>query len=286
MRSARSAALLFVATTLWGAASAVVAIANSPLSPPLVALGASVALTVTAAVSGQRVIRALRSDLRLYCIIGGLEFANLILYFAALNIGPTPVVVALHLSTPVLLIGYGLVTGRRSLDVLVCIEIALIVAAIVLVVLDPVQFASPLLVAAACAMSLGSAVAVAILIKIIASESGTRPAAASAGIQLGIAALLSLPLFFFHQADHREITLLVAAGALLLGPGFLLYWIALKALDASTAGVIGLNEAVVASLLVSSLRAGDATPTTLFAGALILVSVGLELRGRRGAVRD
>jgi drug/metabolite transporter (DMT)-like permease len=286
MTHARSAALLFVATSLWGAASAAVAIANSLVSPTLVALGASVVLTLAAAMTGQRIIRTLLSDLRLYLLIGGLEFANLILYFAALNIGPTPVVVALHLSTPVLLIGYGLATCRRDLDIVVCLEIALIVVAVVLVVLDPVRYTSALMVAVSCVMALGSAVAVAILINTIASASNTRPAAASAGIQLGIAALLSLPLLLIERADHRDAMLLLGAGALLLGPGFLLYWIALKRLDASAAGIIGLNEAVVASLLVSMLRAGDATPTTLFAGGLILISVGLELLDRRGRVRD
>lgn len=286
MTPARSAALLFLATSLWGGASAIVATVNSSLSPLLVALGASVTLIVIATIIGQRVVRALKSDLRLYCLIGGLEFANLVLYFVALNIGPTPVVVALHLSTPVLLIGYGLFKRPRKLDVLICVETALIVAAIILVVLDPVRYSSPLTVAIACVMALGSAVAVAVLIKVIASASGTRPAVASAGIQLGMAALLSLPLAFVGHADQQDTILLVGAGAILLGPGFVLYWTALRGLDASTAGVIGLNEAVVASLFVGLLRAGGTTPTTLLAGALILASVGLELLGRRGRVRD
>jgi drug/metabolite transporter (DMT)-like permease len=287
MRSAPSALLLFLATSLWGAASAVVAVVNSPLSPPLVAGGASVVLVLAAAAGRQRIIRTLRCEPRFYLLIGGLEAANLVLYFAALNIGPTPVVVALHLSTPVLLIGHRLATRQRKVDLLVCSEVALILIAIALVVADPVAYSNALTVSIACVLSLGSAVAVAVLISTIASESENHPAAASAAIQLALAALASLPLLVFAgSANPRDVVLLFGAGALFLGPGFLMYWVALKRLDATTAGVIGLNEAVVASILVGVVRAGDVTLTSITAGALILVSVGLELLGRRSRVRD
>lgn len=283
MSRSRAVVLLVLATTLWGASSAVVALLDSSASPTTVAAGAGSTLLLWACAQRQPMGALLAREWRLYLAIGGLEAINLVLYFAALSLGPAPVVVALHLSTPVLLIGYHVATRKRRLDLLSLVEIGLLVLAIVLVVRDPVKITGATEMLWACLLSLGSSVAVAILISVIASASSERPAVASAGIQLVMAAVLSAPLMFVgHWAGYRDPAILLLVGALLLGPGFVLYWNALRRLDATTAGIIGLNEALVASLLVGLLGAGDITPMTLIAGLLVLVSVGLEsLSSRR-----
>ncbi|WP_330249300.1 hypothetical protein OG874_23495 [Nocardia sp. NBC_00565] len=61
-------------------------------------------------------------------------------------------------------------------------------------------------------------------------------------------------------------------------PGFACYWWALRDLDAPTAGIVGLNEAVVASVVGVAVAGSDITVATLVAAALVLTAVGLEVR--------
>jgi drug/metabolite transporter (DMT)-like permease len=131
-------------------------------------------------------------------------------------------------------------------------------------------------------MALGSAAAVAVLITLISRSSVGRPAAASAGIQLGLAALFVSPMLAFGVGSPEQVLSLMAVGGALLGPGFLLYWIGMRKSDATTAGIIGLNQVLVASLLVGLMGSGGITPATAIAGALIVIAVGLERFSLRG----
>ena len=273
---------LFAATALWGAASAAVAVIDSPKSAPIVAAGASIAL-LSAACIGRQPIRGLFiGSPKLFLLLGLIEAANIALYFGALAIGPTPVVVALHLTAPMMLIALDALRGKRRVNLLLLAELAAIILAISLVVGDPQRGSGMGSTVLACVMALGSAAAVAVLITLISRSSGQRPAAASAGIQLGLAALFVSPMLAFGVGSPEQVLSLMAVGGALLGPGFLLYWIGMRKSDATTAGIIGLNEVLVASLLVGLVGTGGITLATVIAGALIVIAVGLERFSLRG----
>jgi drug/metabolite transporter (DMT)-like permease len=127
-----------------------------------------------------------------------------------------------------------------------------------------------------CILALGSAICVAVLISVVARESSKHTTVTSAGLQLLIGALLSSPLLVFELPSLKSCLWFAAIGALLLGPGFALYWRALKRLDAATASIIGLNEAVIASLVGTFLTDARITPATVVGGGLVLVAITLE----------
>ncbi|WP_156747643.1 hypothetical protein, partial [Nocardia sp. 852002-51244_SCH5132740] len=106
--------LMVAVTCLWGTSSALLATLAAPTTAGLVALGGAVPLLIWARLRGQHPWATLTAHPALYFRLGGLEAANLALYVAALRMGPLPVVVALHLTAPVLIIAAALVRGRRA----------------------------------------------------------------------------------------------------------------------------------------------------------------------------
>ncbi|MEU6562264.1 DMT family transporter [Nocardia nova] len=268
---------MIAVTCLWGTSSALLAALAAPATAGLVALGGAVPLLVSARLRGQRPWAALTAHPGLYVRLGVLEAANLALYVAALRVGPLPVVVALHLTAPVLIIAAGLVRGRRAPTPPVLLELLLIAAAIWLVT---GYHSGPLAgsVVAGCGLALGSAACVAMLVSVIARQPDPNHTITSAALQLLLGGVASSPLLALDPPSAPVAIALAAAGATLLGPGFALYWQALRWLDAGTASVIGLNEAVVATLIGATYTHRLPTAATAVAGVLILIAVGLEQR--------
>lgn len=279
----RGPALLVVATSLWGVSSAGIAgVGATGLAAAPVAAGGAAALLGFTVVRGGAPWRDFRAAPRLFLRLGILELLNLVSYVAALSLGPLPVVVALHLTAPVLLIVVRIAQGRRAITLTLAAELAAIGAAIWLVAgYRPADTAlGPALLG--CALALISAVCVAGLITLVVRESPGLPSGSAAGLQLLTAAVLAGPLigsaaFFGAGPTAREAVILVVIGALLLGPGFACYWLALRELDEVTAGLIGLNEAVVATVAGAMVVGSEITVATLMAGVLVLAAVGLEL---------
>lgn len=279
----RSLALLFAATGLWGASSALIAHigADGFLAAP-VAAGGGAALLGFALLTGGNPWRDFRAAPGLFLRLGVLEVLNLALYVAALKIGPLPVVVALHLTAPVLLIVDRIVRGRRRLTVTVGLELLLVAVAIGLVAGHPPGGSALAPAIAGCLLAVASAGCVAALITLVVRESAGRPAVTAAGLQLATAAVLGTPLLglavtIWPAPAATDFAALAAIGALLLGPGFACYWPALRDRDEVTAGLVGLNEAVTASLLGALLVGSDITVATLSAGALVLLAVAVEV---------
>ncbi|MBF6175588.1 EamA family transporter [Nocardia blacklockiae] len=270
--------LMVAVTCLWGASSALLAVLAVPTTAGLVALGGAVTLLLLAWLCGERPWAALAAQPSLYARLGGLETANLALYVAALRIGPLPVVAALHLTAPVLIITAALVRGRRPPTMAVVLELVLVAAAIWLVTGSRPAAATAGAAVAGCLLALGSAACVAALVSLIAREAGPDNTITSAGLQLLVAGAASSPLLIIDPPGPRTTAALAAVGALLLGPGFALYWQALRWLDAATAGIVGLNEAVVAALVGALCTETRLTAATAGAGVLILLAVGLEQR--------
>ncbi|MEV5648247.1 DMT family transporter [Nocardia sp. NPDC052254] len=270
-------ALMIVVTCLWGTSSALLAALAAPATAGLVALGGAVPLLVCARLRGQHPWATFTARPGLYLRLGILEAANLALFVAALRVGPLPVVVALHLTAPVLIIAAALLRGRRAPTPPVLLELLLIAAAIWLVTgyrSGPIAGS----VVVGCGLALGSAACVAMLVSVIARQPEPSHTTASAALQLLLGGVASSPLLLLDPPSVSVAATLAAVGAALLGPGFALYWQALRWLDAATASVIGLNEAVVATLVGAACTHQLPTSATAVAGGLILIAVGLEQR--------
>ncbi|WP_174185581.1 DMT family transporter [Nocardia barduliensis] len=273
---ASSVALLVAGTSLWGLFSAGLALSGSDQAGPLVAMGAAIPLLVVAAVTGRRPGLELRSHPRIYVQLGLLEAVNISLYVAALAIGPVPVVVALHLASPIMLLVLAVVTGKRAMNVRIVVELLLLVSAIVLVSARPdaeIGSGSALL---ACGLALGSAAAVTALIVLVARESQNRDPTVSAGLQLAVAGVLTAPFLTMTTWDWERMLTELGLGATLLGPGFALYWRAMRRLSPPIAGALGVNEAVVASIVVAALDKSQLSLPTVLGGILVAAAVLLD----------
>ncbi|MEV3959710.1 DMT family transporter [Nocardia sp. NPDC050193] len=284
-RTGRGLTLLILATSLWGASSAGIAgVGAAGFAAAPVAAGGAVALLAFAMARGTDPWRDLRNSPGLFLRLGVLEVLNLVCYVAALHIGPLPVVVALHLTAPVLMIITQILRGGRAITVAVVAELVAVGVAIWLVAAhQPAETAwGPAL--AGCVLAVASAACVAGLITLVARESAGRPSGAAAGLQLLTASVLGAPLLGIAALTGAgptpaEALALAGIGAVLLGPGFACYWLALRDLDEVVAGLVGLNEAVVATVIGAAVAGSAVTAATLLAGALVLGAVGLELAG-------
>jgi drug/metabolite transporter (DMT)-like permease len=187
--------------------------------------------------------------------------------------------VALHLTSPVILIATDVARGSRTASVILGGQITLIAGAILLVAVTEPEGSSAGNVVAGSALALGSAVAVAVLISQVAREAEGQDADVAAGVQLALAAVLTAPLAITAGPAAETVVWLLLVGVGLLGPGFALYWRALRGLDAPLASILGLNEAVVASFVGALAFDAELGLATLAAAALILAAVVLELRG-------
>ncbi|MFF0529371.1 EamA family transporter [Nocardia amikacinitolerans] len=275
-----SLAYLLAGTSLWGLFSAGLAVLGSGRAGPVVSAGAAVPLLVVAAVTGGRPLRELRSHPRLYLRLGLLEAVNISLYAAALSIGPVPVVVALHLTSPIMLLGVAVVHRQRAMNGRLLLEALLLTAAIALVSWRPAGGVDAGRALLGCVLALGSAAAVTALIMLVARESAHRDPTAAAGWQLGFAAVLSAPFLLGGAESGQRLLVQLLLGAALLGPGFALYWRAMRHVDAPTAGALGLSEAVVASTVVAILDRSQISLLTVVAGVLVAIAVLLDVRER------
>ncbi|WP_280354937.1 EamA family transporter [Nocardia otitidiscaviarum] len=277
----RAIVLMVVATTLWGASSAFLAEVSVPgigAAGP-VAFGGALLLLGVAMIRGERPWRVFRADRRLFLCLGGLETANLVFYVAALRLGPLPVVVALHLTAPMILIVSQVVRGRRALGLAVVTEVTLVGVAIGLVAIGRTDSKDTIAIVVGCVLALASAACAAGLVTLVAEHSAQRATLASAGLQLLLATLLALPLTIAAAPPTGwAVIQLVAVGALLLGPGFACYWWALRTLDATTAGIVGLNEAVAAAIIGAVLTDTRLTVATVAAGGMVLTAVAVQVR--------
>ncbi|MQY31392.1 DMT family transporter [Nocardia aurantia] len=280
----RSVAALLLATTLWGASSAFIAAFGTAgfASASPVAAGGALAVLFLATLRGEQPWRIFTTDIRLYMYLGALEAVNLALYSAALRMGPLPVVVALHLTAPVMIICAAVAKQRRRMNWTAAVELVLVICAIVLVTGRPPNMVAPFRVLLSCALALGSAGCVALLITTVARESRYHRGVSSAGFQLATAAILGLPLVAVTPPSPAVSVELIVVGAIFLGPGFVVYWWALRTIDSTVAGMIGLNEAVSASVIGAVLIGGRPTVPVIGAGFLVLIAVGLEARTASG----
>ncbi len=271
-------AVLVAATSLWGCFSAGLALLGSGRAGPLVALGAGIPLLVIARVRGCNPWREVSSHKRTYLQLGLLEAVNISLYAAALAIGSAPVVVALHLTSPIMLLLLAVYTGKSPMTLRIAVELGLLVTAIMLVAARPgaeINIASAVL---ACVLALGSAAAVTVLIILVAKESRRRDPTMSAGLQLAVAGVLTTPLLATATWNGSRMLAESAICAALLAPGFALYWRAVRHLQPATVGAVGLTEAIVASALVGVLDRSQISIPIVISGILVAAAILLDIQ--------
>ncbi|MGH4023705.1 MAG: EamA family transporter [Pseudonocardiaceae bacterium] len=185
--------------------------------------------------------------------------------------------VALHLTSPLLLLALAVLRGRRRVGGLVVTQILLMAGGILLLGTQPAgrTGAEPLL---AGVLAVGSAAAVAGLITAVTKVAPTINPDIAAATQLAIAAVATIPFILVAAApDQADAAYLLAAGAVFLGPGFAIYWRALRGVSAATAGIIGLDEAIAATLFGVALFGDRVSLISALSGALVLAAIALEL---------
>ncbi|WP_157124491.1 DMT family transporter [Nocardia pseudovaccinii] len=270
--------VLLAGTSLWGLFSAGLAVLDSGGAGPLVALGGAIPLLVIATLGGRRPWRELRSHPRIYVQLGLLEAANLSLYIAALAIGPVPVVVALHLASPIMLLSLAVLTRKRKMSAVIVAEVLLLAAAIALVSARSGAHVGAGMALIGCGLALASAATVTTLITLVARESRHRDPTVSAGLQLTAAAAFTAPLLTTTTRDCEHMLAELALGAGLLAPGLALYWRAMPRLSAPIAGAVGVNEAIVASGVVAALDRSQISLATALSGLLVAAAIVLDAR--------
>ncbi|MEU6191920.1 DMT family transporter [Nocardia sp. NPDC047038] len=212
--------------------------------------------------------------------MGLFEGVNISLYAAALAIGPAPVVVALHLTSPIMLLLLAMRTGKRPVSVGIVVELLLLGVAITLVAGQPGADLGSGKAVGGCALALGSAAAVTALIVLVTSASRQRDPTMSAGLQLAVAGVLTTPLLLSTNWNGGRVLTELVLGAALLGPGFALYWRAVRHLRPATVGAVGLTEAVVASALVGVVDRSQISMPIVLSGVLVATAVLLDIRDR------
>src|SRR5262249_50095904 len=104
-----------------------------PSGAPIVAAAGGITLFVLATLTNNRLWDDFRTRPWFFVCLGVLEGLNLILYLFALTSGPLPVVVSLHLCTPILLVLAAVIRRGRPITPTLGLELALIAGAILLV---------------------------------------------------------------------------------------------------------------------------------------------------------
>jgi drug/metabolite transporter (DMT)-like permease len=249
----------------------------------LLAAGAALGLLVLCVVRRRNILAPVRRQPRLFAVLGCLEAANLVLYASALHLGPLPVIVGLHLTSPILMVVWTCLRRQRPFSLMLAAESALIVGAVALIAAGAGERHSAASVLGGAVLALGSAVAVAALITMVARHASSETPEVGAALQMSVAAILTLPLIAVDPPSGPRLWHLGAAGAVLLAPGFALYWRALRGLTAQAASTIGLNEAVAASVVGALAYGSRFGLISLVAGLLVVLAVMIEL-GRSGAI--
>lgn len=287
-RGAARAGLLWVlgATVLWGLSSACLArLGGGAAAAPFAALGGALSLLGVAALRGAGIGRAVRERGQLYVLVGAIEALNLATYLASLSLGPLPLMVALHLCAPILLLLRAVLRRERRPDLRLAGEALLIGAAVAAVSLSLRREGGGDEVMVGAILALLSAAMVAVLIVLLARSADGQDPQVAGGLQLSVTALILAPVAITAGGLPPATALqLVAVGALLMGPGFALYWLGLRAVRPAVAGVAGLTEAPVAAVAAALAFGTSFPPMMLVACACVLAAVALAQLGDRVAL--
>lgn len=271
------------ASTAFGCGTAIIGVVKRPELVAFTVVGALVTLCLAAGPTN--IITSLRKHPRLFISIGVLDTINIITFYGGLALGPVPLVTALHLTAPLWLILVAVLRRRRPPTWLLASEVIVVVGALVVGAMKPGGDYTASGVVWGSILALMSALALVALNLLVASRAVDHDPATAAGAQFIIVlALLSPLLLLSANFPVVDIAWLTVAGMFGLAPGLIFIWRALQRLDPSTTTVIGLNEAVVASVIVAVIVPGSVTVYAAMSGALILTAMAAEIWSNRTSV--
>lgn len=257
------------ATTMWGLNTGILSRYGRglPVSAAAVSAGGAVFLLTASWLRRSPTSNATITD-RVW--VGLLEAVNIVFFVVSLGLASVGTAVALHLCAPVMLTCKDLIKRDASVDSSILLDLTLLISSLALLASEPSGGVSNTLLGCGCALI--SAGAVAALILRINRRSAQVSPIKEAGLQLAFAATISAFCSVGHLQPPSTFVVLVLSGALLLAPGFALYWHFAPLLRPATAAVLGLNEVVVATA-VSALAFGVAIGWRQAASTLLILCV-------------
>jgi len=263
------------ATACWGASSAIVAEAGfrGAFSFGVVAAAAALTLGLVALLHGEPRLPPVQTIV----LLGVLEAVNIAAYFEALRLGPTAPIVAVHLTSPLIILFASFLGGsRRVRKVDLAGGCALVLGIVVLAANGNDNGRHGSNVLAALGLAALSACAVALLILAVARLGSKATPVAGAASQLGVAAVL---LGLGGYAGGAPITITweaCIAGAVFLGPGFALYWYAAARLPPPTTATLGLLEALFAAVVAAAVFSDSVGVLDALSAGLIAIAIALQ----------
>jgi drug/metabolite transporter (DMT)-like permease len=277
---------MLAAAALWGAAAGVIAgIGAGGLAAAAIVELVTAACLLTLARRGEIRLTLRLVGARRLVLLAVVEALNVGLYCLALVTGP---VIAVHLSAPVLLVGWGLLRGRdrwslwrlASLPTLAAGLVALALARPAGGHIDPSDTVVALL------LSLGSAACIGVFVTLAArAAGGGGSAAARGGLQMLISGCLVAAVapagmwFGDRPSTAGDMLWLALVGLGLFAPAVHVYWLAMRRLQPLTATTIQLGEPFFGAATAALFGVG-LSPAHAVAGLLVLGSVLLEVGHR------
>ena len=268
------------AAALWGVTGGTVAglDVGGAAAASAVELITGVALTGLAAAAGYRpraVIAALGG--RRLALLGAVEAVNVLRYYVALQLAPVGPVMAVHLVAPVLLTVTALLRGRRRLTPVRALSLAMVCAALVVIGAWPADRQAYPYAVAGLALSLASAVCLAMFVTIVSRSANAAPPVAAAGLQMFVSGLLLAPALPQFRAYPGDLLILTFLGLVAFAPACWLYWYAMRRLTPIVASTILLTEPLFGPPAAALLYAATPDAAQVTAMVLVLVATYLEL---------
>lgn len=263
------------ATTLWGVSSAI--LSDTSTSPLWLLALYGIVVGVPITIWGLRVRRPVRAEWVAGLFV--LDVLNVGGFFTALQLAPVGPVVALHLASPVVLLLYELVWLRRPATRWRIGSLVLVVSGCVLAAVAAGTAGGGPLALLGLALSLMSAVCVAltnVLAVRIATVGGSwqlvvgTASLARAALTGGVARLVG-------ASFDAEGGLLLVAAVLAAGGVTFLWAGAAPRISPRSISIVGLNEAVVATIVASAFLGESLTVAAVAATAVILAAIALEV---------
>jgi drug/metabolite transporter (DMT)-like permease len=263
------------ATSLWGISSGVLSATDA--SPLWLLAIYGLVIGVPMLLWGVRVRRPWRT--RWVLMLLAIDLVNIGGFFVALGIAPVGPVVALHLSSPVLLVLYELVVRRRPVTAWRIASLCLVVLGCTLAAWSAGTSGGGQLALLGLALALLSAVAVALTnvfaVRLSAAQGNWQVVVGGASVLRGGACTALALVTGASLAGDAPGILTVAVVAAV---GVVLMWaVAAPRLAPRTLSVIGLNEAVVATLVAVIAFEKPLGPAAALATVIILVAIAVEV---------
>jgi drug/metabolite transporter (DMT)-like permease len=264
------------ATLCWGVTGAVSTTFRSPAAGLFAVASAVQAVLLLTAVYRLGLNRR-RPRLRLLALSALLDTCVMTSYITALMWAPAGPVAAVHLTAPVLLLGWSAARGERRIGGRELATGSLLLAGVAATAFA-VSGGGGRHPVAGIVLAGASAVFYAALIR-VGSRFGEVGVAYTAGLKSLLMAGLCAPALVFVSLRPVDLGLNTALVALYL-PASLLFWYAVTTARPTVVGSVGLLEALFCGVFAWLLFGQSLRPLHVLAAALILAAVMLELTRR------